>query len=302
MNLFSRQVFKEPLFQFLIIGLVLLGGERLINAKDYSDDQYSIFIDDQLLAQFMQREAKSFKPEDALKAIQGLPLSERQRLIERYVQSEVLYREALGLNLERDDQIIRRRLMQKMDYLAQGFYDEKAPLTEVDLRAYYDTNREDYIRVATATFTHVFVASGKDLSWEKGETRALKLLKGLNAGQVPFENSGLYGERFLYNRNYVNRDDEEIASHFGLNFKQEMFSLVLSNPPDSLKWQGPLKSNYGWHLVLVTKKTPMYIPEFQDVSAAVLADAQRQQQREIKQLAIKMLISKYQIIDKTEPK
>jgi hypothetical protein len=58
MNFFSRQVFKEPLFQFLIIGLVLLGGERLINAKDYSDDQYSIFIDDQLLAHFMQREAK----------------------------------------------------------------------------------------------------------------------------------------------------------------------------------------------------------------------------------------------------
>jgi hypothetical protein len=250
----------------------------------------------------MQREAKSFKPEDALKTIQGLTLAERQRLIESYVQSEVLYREALALNLERDDQIIRRRLMQKMDYLAQGFYDEKAPLTEVDLRAYYETNREDYRRVATATFTHVFVASGKGLSWEKGEARALKLLKGLNAGQVPFENSGLYGERFLYNRNYVNRDDEEIASHFGLNFKQEIFSLVLSNPPGPLKWQGPLKSNYGWHLVLVTKKTPMYIPEFQDVSAAVLADAQRQQQREIKQLAIEMLISKYQIIDKTEPK
>ena len=302
MIFFPRQVFKEPLFQFLIIGLVLLGGERLINAEDYSDDQYSIFIDDQLLAQFMQREAKSFKPEDALKTIQGLTLAKRQRLIESYVQSEVLYREALALNLERDDQIIRRRLMQKMDYLAQGFYDEKAPLTEVDLRAYYETNREDYRRVATATFTHVFVASGKGLSWEKGEARALKLLKGLNAGQVPFENSGLYGERFLYNRNYVNRDDEEIASHFGLNFKQEIFSLVLSNPPGPLKWQGPLKSNYGWHLVLVTKKTPMYIPEFQDVSAAVLADAQRQQQREIKQLAIEMLISKYQVVDKTEPK
>jgi len=302
MNLFSSQIVREPLFQFLIIGLVLIGGERLINAKDYSGDQYSIFIDDQLLAQFMQRQAKSFKPENALKTIKSLTLAERQRLIENYVQGEVLYREALALNLERDDQIIRRRLMQKMAYLAQGFYDEKPPLTEADLRAYYDISREDYIRVATATFTHVFVASGKDLSWEQGETRALKLLKDLNAGQVPFENSGLYGERFLYNRNYVNRDDAEIASHFGLNFKQEMFSLVLSKPPDPLKWQGPLKSNYGWHLVLVTKKTPMYIPEFQDVSAAVLADAQRQQQREVKRLAIEALISKYQVVVKTEPK
>ena len=116
MNFFSRQIFKEPLFQFLIIGLVLLGGERLINSEDYGEEQYSIFIDNQILAQFMQRQAKSFKPEDALKTIQGLTYSERQRLIESYVQGEVLYREALALNLERDDQIIRRRLIQKMDY------------------------------------------------------------------------------------------------------------------------------------------------------------------------------------------
>jgi hypothetical protein len=52
----------------------------------------------------------------------------------------------------------------------------------------------------------------------------------------------------------------------------------------------------------MTKKTPMYVPEFQDVSSVVLADAQRQQQREIKRLAIDNLISKYKIIDKAEPK
>jgi len=302
MNSFFNKIIKEPLFQFLVIGLILLGGERLINSEDYSDDQYSILIDDQLLAQFMQRQAKSFKPEDALKTIQGLSAIERQRLIENYVKGEVLYREALALNLERDDQIIRRRLMQKMDYLAQGFYDEKPPLTEADLRAYYDSNREDYKKVATATFTHVFIASGKKLTWEQGEAQAIKLLKDLNAGQVPFENSGLYGERFLYNRNYVNRDDDEIGSHFGADFQKEMFSLDVLTPSNSFAWQGPLKSNYGWHLVLVTRRTPMYVPDFQDVSAIVLADAQRQDQREIKQLAIDKLVSKYQVEDKTDRK
>ena len=302
MNSFFNKIVKEPLFQFLAIGLILLGGERLINSEDYSDDQYSILIDDQLLAQFMQRQAKSFRPEDALKTIQGLPAIERQSLIENYVKGEVLYREALALNLERDDQIIRRRLMQKMDYLAQGFYDEKPPLTEADLRAYYDSSREDYTKVATATFTHVFIASGKNLTWEQGKTQAMRLLKDLNAGQVPFENSGLYGERFLYNRNYVNRDDEEIGSHFGADFQKEMFSLDLLAPSNAFKWQGPLKSDYGWHLVLVTRRTPIYVPDFQDVSATVLADAQRQQEREIKRLAIDKLVSKYQVEDKAERK
>jgi len=47
--------------------------------------------------------------------------------------------------------------------------------------------------------------------------------------------------------------------------------------------------------VLLVKNAPAYIPQFEEVSSAVLADVQRQRQREIKRLAIDKLMAKYQI-------
>ena len=135
MNVSLRNAAKEPLFQFIVIGLLLIVGERLVNSSNYSGE-YQIIVDDQVLAQFMQQQAKTFKPDQALSALTALSGDDRQRLIDDYVRGEVLYREALALDLDRNDSIIRRRLMQKMDYLAQGFYDEVAPLNEEDLKRF----------------------------------------------------------------------------------------------------------------------------------------------------------------------
>jgi hypothetical protein len=44
--------------------------------------------------------------------------SESDRLVADYVREEVLYREALALGLDRDDLVVRRRLVQKMEMLA----------------------------------------------------------------------------------------------------------------------------------------------------------------------------------------
>ncbi|MGB2042276.1 MAG: peptidyl-prolyl cis-trans isomerase [Porticoccaceae bacterium] len=283
------KLLKEPLVQFFLIALVLLGGERWINADDYAYDQYLIQIDDQQLLQFMQLRAKTFRPDQAEAALAALSGEERQRLVDDYAREEVLFREAMALNLDNNDQIIRRRLIQKMDYLAQGFYDEAAPLTEQDLREFYADRRQDYRKAAEATFTHVFISTAKRAPVD-ARIMADRLLAELNGKQVPFENASRHGERFLYNRNYVNREDDEIASHFGQPFQSALFELSTS-----AQWQGPLQSTYGWHLVLLVKNTDAYIPEFDEVSSAVFADAQRQQQQEVKRQAIDKLMAKYQI-------
>ena len=286
------KLLKEPLVQFLLITLVLLGGERWINAEDYAYDQYLIQIDDQQLLQFMQLRAKTFRPDQAEAALAALSAEERQRLVDDYARDEVLFREAMALNLDNNDQIIRRRLIQKMDYLAQGFYDQVAPLTEQDLRQFYAERRQDYKKAAEATFTHVFISTEKRLSAD-AKALAETLLTQLNSQLVPFENASRHGERFLYNRNYVNREDDEVASHFGQPFQRALFDLSASE-----QWQGPLQSTYGWHLVLLVKSTEAYIPEFDAVSSSVFADAQRQQQFEVKRQAIDKLMAKYQIESK----
>ena len=286
-----KKTFREPLFQFLLIALVLLGGERLINADDYADQQYHIVVDDRVLLQFMQLQAKTFKPDEAMVALKALSAEDRQRLVDDYARTEALFREAMALNLNKNDQIIRRRLIQKMDYLAQGFYDEVEPLTEDDLRTYYAEHQLFYKKPASATFTHVFISSEKH-GVEEAKILADTLHSQLIAEQVSFENAPRYGERFLYNRNYVNRDDDEIGSHFSEAFQQQLLSYNVSD-----QWQGPVQSHYGWHLVLLVKNSPSYIPEFDEIASAVFADAQRERQQKIKRQAIDRLIAKYKVID-----
>lgn len=300
MKLSFRRLFKEPLVQFLAIGLVLFGGERALNADSYADSHYKILVDDKVLIQFLQQQAKKFKPEQAIQALAAMDNSELKTLTDDYVRGEVLYREALALDLDRNDPIIRRRLMQKMDYLAQGFYDEIEPLTENDLTSFYEAHKEDYRQPASATFTHVFLSNDKRES-AQSKAEAESLLTVINNRRVPFEKAGRYGERFLYNRNYVNRDSQEIASHFGQLFEQKLFDLRPALPMTDAQWQGPLSSNYGWHLVLLTKKVESFVPVLAEISGVVLADAQRQQQSERKRLAVDALRAKYQII-KRAPK
>lgn len=300
MKLSFRRLFKEPLVQFLAIGLVLFGGERVLNANSYADSHYKILVDDKVLIQFLQQQAKKFKPEQAIQALAAMDNSELKTLTDDYVRGEVLYREALALDLDRNDPIIRRRLMQKMDYLAQGFYDEIEPLTENDLTSFYEAHKEDYRQPASATFTHVFLSNDKRES-AQSKAEAESLLTVINNRRVPFEKAGRYGERFLYNRNYVNRDSQEIASHFGQLFEQKLFDLRPALPMTDAQWQGPLSSNYGWHLVLLTKKVESFVPVLAEISGVVLADAQRQQQSERKRLAVDALRAKYQII-KRAPK
>lgn len=190
-----KNLLKEPLVQFLVIAVLLLGGERLFNADNYAYQQYRIDIDNSVLLQFLQLQAKMFNPADAQAALDRLSSEERQRLIEDYGRNEALFREGIALNLDKNDQIIRSRVIQKMDYLLQGFYDEAQPLTENDLRAYFAEHQQEYQKPATATFTHVFISTEKR-SVDAAKAMAETLYTELNAQAVPFENAPRYGERF----------------------------------------------------------------------------------------------------------
>ena len=286
--MFSKLI-KEPLFQFLLIAFVLLLAERLILGNSYNDDQYRIYVDDQVLQQYLQLRAKAFNQSEAKNALSKLSEDMRKQLVDDYIRDEVLFREALALNLDNNDQLIRRRLIQKMEYLSQGFYDDIPVPTEADLRQYYQKNPEIYRQPAEITFTHIFLkANQADL--KNSQAAALKLLDQLNAQNVPFENAPRYGDRFLFNRNYVNREVNEVASHFGEAFQQQLFSLRESN-----NWQGPIVSDYGWHLVLIKKITASYIPDLEQISATVLADVTRNQHQARLSQTVDQLIEQYQI-------
>ena len=139
-----RKIISEPLVQFLGIGLAVHLLATLILPPAALNEDFEILVDEARLLNFMQTQARAFQSEDAARMLATLDQSDKDRLIRDYVRGEVLFREAMAIQLDKNDEIIRRRLIQKMEYIAQGFFDEIVPLDENELRRFYESNKEDY--------------------------------------------------------------------------------------------------------------------------------------------------------------
>ena len=295
MKAWILKVIREPIIQFVFIGSLLLCVDILRNPDDYRVSNNEIIVTDAALTNFMQQRAKIFNSEEAIEVYKQLTVDQKEKLKNDFFHQEALYREALSNNFDKNDPIIKRRLVQKVDYLSQGFYDEVPVIQQEELDRYFQSYKENYRRPALITFTHVFLkSSGNNASYSKAEL----LLDELNNNKVPFEQSGLFGERFLYNRNYVNREMSEIESHFGDNFKNVIFSYDISSSIEP-SWLGPIESKFGWHLVLVTKVSKAYIPDFEMIESDIRSDLYRERQFSVKMEKLNQIKSKFNLVDKT---
>ncbi|MCP4750149.1 MAG: peptidyl-prolyl cis-trans isomerase [Proteobacteria bacterium] len=274
---------------------IALGAALFLSSHYFSLDQtvrtsaYEIAVSDATLMRYAKTRTKRYSSDDAGRTFNDLPDHQKKALRDGFIRDEVLYREALALGLNDNDAVIRRRLIQKMEFIAQGFKAELPKLDETDLADYLQRHHEKYRVEAAASFTHVFIPAKKRED-EAVLKRAHRELLKLNRLKVPFEDAGRFGHRFIYNRNYIERTKEFVRSHFGGGFQQALFSLRSGS-----KWQGPLQSDYGYHLVLLKKTTPTRLPKLKEVSRAVLADARRDQLEFMKKEAIAALVNKYTI-------
>ena len=161
---------------------------------------------------------------------------------------------------------------------------------EAALRDYYEANRDSYFVAPWATFTHVFFSDEKR---RRAETIALAMaeLTRLNREAVPFAAAPSLGERFLYNTNYVEKGRDFVASHFGTEFADALLSLS----PSSTEWQGPLRSRFGAHLVMLGRSEPGRHPTLDEVRARVADDFKRVRIREMTDAAIERIVASYDV-------
>ena len=97
---------KEPLVWFFLIGAVLFGADSFL--RDTPDE---IVVDDALRG----RLAGLWKVQTGRDASAG----ELDSLVNNWLKDEVFYREALRLGLDREDSIVRRRMVQKLGFLME---------------------------------------------------------------------------------------------------------------------------------------------------------------------------------------
>ena len=87
----------------------------------------------------------------------GAPPSPQQldALVDRSITEEMIYREAVQVGLDKDDEIVRRRLIQKYEFLQQDI-NTPTPPTDAQLVHFYAVHPELYRVPERLTFTHVY--------------------------------------------------------------------------------------------------------------------------------------------------
>ena len=128
-----KSFLKEPLVHFLAAGLGLFVLFGIVNRDEPDADPNVVTVDHDTLLTFVQYRIKAFNPTLAEEKLSSLSDDELQRLIDDYVREEVLHREAVALGLGEDDYIIRRRLVQKLEFITEGFAEAGAKVDQAAL-------------------------------------------------------------------------------------------------------------------------------------------------------------------------
>ena len=246
-----RRLGREPLVHFLVLGAALFGLQALVNPAAAGHRTTQIDIGPSELAWITTTWLQQYRrPPSA---------TELAALVDDYVRQEVLYREALAMGLDRDDIIMKRRMVQKMGFLTEDVSTREPP-TRAALERFFTANQERYRLPPRLTFTHVYFST--DHRGASARADAERVLTSLRRAGAPLRAPEL-GDRFMLQYDFAERSADDIAQLFGGVFAESLFAL-----PESPGWQGPLTSSFGLHLVRVIGRVPGRLPTL-DESATV---------------------------------
>ena len=248
-----RRWLREPLLHFLLLGVALFAvyayTQRGRGGVE-SSKQIALSLDDvrQLVMYFESQWQRPPTPE------------EFDRLVENKVQEEVLYREALVMGLDKDDTIVKRRMAQKMQFLAEDVAAAREPTTP-ELKSWYEQNSEKFAQPSRFSFRHLYFSP--DRRGARAHDAAVKALARLTGQPQEAKLAASLADPFMFQDYYRDRMPEYLGKEFGPQFAQAVEQLS----PGS--WQGPIESGFGWHLVYVDTVIPGRIPAFEEIEPDV---------------------------------
>ena len=147
-----RNWLKEPLLHFLVIGTLLFVVFAVFNKQENAVDIKKIVVSAGDMERLAANWSKKWNRQPTEAELKGL--------IDSYIKEEVYYREALALGLDQDDTVLRRRLMQKMEFLSNDLADLNNP-DETALNEYFLANSDKYELPARISFTHIYFSLDK---------------------------------------------------------------------------------------------------------------------------------------------
>ena len=248
-----RHLFREPLVQFLLIGAVLFGLYSLTQSGRQATGapkEIRLSLDD--IAQLTQLYQSQWRRPPTSQ--------ELERMVENKVQQEILYREALAMGLDKDDEIVKRRMAQKMQFLAEDVAAAREPTT-AELRSWFEKNSAQFAQPPRLSFRHVYFSP--DQRGARARDDAELALAKLAGQPVDAKIARSLADPFMFQDYYRDRAPDYLAKEFGPPFALAVAKLA----PGS--WQGPIESGFGWHLVFVDTAIPGRVPDFEEIEPDV---------------------------------
>ncbi len=275
-----RRLLREPLLQFILIGVVLFGVWRLVNpAADMRGPSNRIVVtNDDLKQMALVWVAQGRSPPTP---------QQMQNLIETKVHEEVLYREALALGLDKDDTIVKRQLARKMEFLAEDVSKLEEPKPG-DLSAWYEKNKARFALPPRVSFRHVYFSP--DRRGQNARADAERVLTRVTGKPMDWPGAMTAGDPFMFQNYYGDRSFDELAKAFGPQFARALIGVK----PGA--WTGPIESGYGWHVVFVESLTPERIPMYEEVEADVKAAWIEDHRDEVRSRMYETMRARYEVV------
>jgi hypothetical protein len=247
------RIAREPLVHFLVLGALLFAVYGAVAGRERDPDSIVIGTAevDLLTAVFERTWGHPPTPEE----VRGL--------VDHHVREEIFYREGVAMGLDRDDPLIRKRMRQKVEFLAESLHGFREP-DEAALQAYFDSHRERYVTPVRVTFRQVYLGTVM-------EGDVAPIVARLDAaGDADVSD---IGRPTQLDASMESATSIDVARVFGEPFA----AAVLDLAPGA--WRGPIPSSYGLHLVRIDGRKDATIPALADVRETVKRDWQRDDSR-----------------------
>lgn len=269
-----KQIIREPLVHFIILGGLLFwtwswvapSGAQVGDGDTIIVDQRQL---DHLETLWKAQWKRDPAPEDVV------------AIIDRHLRKEVFYREALKMGLDRDDEIIRTRLAQKMEAVASDLSTLMQPPTDEQLREFYQQRASLFTLPQSFAFKQLLYLP-KEANETELSQQLIKLTDGADIQPDRINKLGIANEWPLMPALAVD-------NAFGANFAESLLSLPVG------QWSGPVKSGLGLHLVMVTQNEPEQLVPFEEIHDFVAEQYQYYAVIDAQKQMFQELVSKYQV-------
>jgi hypothetical protein len=267
------KLLREPLLHFLILGAALFLAFE-VTQEEAGPGERTIVVTAGQVEQLAGQFSRTWLRPPTARELDGL--------IEKYIRGEVLYREAQGLGLDRDDPYIRNRLALKLETLLDDLSAGAEPADE-ELARFLAEHAERFAEPERLSFRQVYVSSERSADPAAEAQRVLKLLQD---GQDPDR----FGDVSMLAARFDGASPADVERVFGGDFVDALAEV------EPGAWHGPVRSPFGLHLVRIAERLPAQLPALEQIRDAVLAEWLDQQRREAREQAYARLRERYKVI------